>query len=72
MLCVCVCVCVCVYSATKLCSTLFNPMYHSLPGSSVHGIFKARKGGCTKSRDPVKASSPAVSSLLGGPPTVLT
>ena len=27
---------------TQLCLTLCDPMYCSLPGSSVHGIFQAR------------------------------
>ena len=27
---------------TQLCLTLRNPMYCSLPGSSIHGIFQAR------------------------------
>ena len=27
---------------SQLCPTLSNPMYCSLPGSSVHGIFQAR------------------------------
>ena len=35
-MCVCVCVCVC----TQLCPTLCDPMDYSLPGSSVHGIFR--------------------------------
>ena len=26
----------------QLCTTLFDPMDHSLPGSSVHGILQAR------------------------------
>ena len=39
--CVCVCVCVCVLVAES-CLTLYNPMYYSLPGSSVHGILQAR------------------------------
>ena len=26
----------------QLCQTLSNPMYWSLPGSSIHGIFQAR------------------------------
>ena len=33
-----VCVCVCVFSVTKSCLTLCNPMDCSLQGSSVHGI----------------------------------
>ena len=37
----CVCVCVCVL-VTQLCSTLFNPIACSPPGSSVHGILQAR------------------------------
>ena len=42
------CVCVCVYKVkvkvlvTQLCPTLCNPMYCSLPGSSVHGLLQAR------------------------------
>ena len=27
---------------TQLCQTLLDPMDHSLPGSSVHGILQAR------------------------------
>ena len=37
----CVCVCVCVLVAQS-CLTLCDPMYCSLPGSSVHGILQAR------------------------------
>ena len=37
----CVCVCLCVH--TQLCLTLYDPMDCSPPGSSVHGIFQARK-----------------------------
>ena len=37
-----VCICVCVWVLTQLCLTLCNPMYSSLPGSTVHGIFQAR------------------------------
>ena len=33
---------VCCYLVTKLCSTLWDPMDCSLPGSSVHGILQAR------------------------------
>ena len=40
--CVCVCVCVCARARAQLCPTLCNPMDHSLPGSSVHGIIPAR------------------------------
>ena len=29
-------------SVTQSCPTLYDPMYHSLPGSSVHGIIQAR------------------------------
>ena len=36
------CVCVCMCSVAKLCLTLWNPMDCSLPGSSVHGILRAR------------------------------
>ena len=46
--CVCVCVCVCMYMPAKplqscvtLCD-LVEPIDHSLPGSSVHGILQAR------------------------------
>ena len=39
----CVCVCVCVWAQLpQLCPTLCNPMDHSVPGSSVHGILQAR------------------------------
>ena len=31
-----------VCSVTQSCLTLFDPVDHSLPSSSVHGIFKAR------------------------------
>ena len=34
--------CVCACSVPQLCLTLCDPMDHSLPGSSVHGIFLAR------------------------------
>ena len=37
-----ICVCACVCSDTYLCPTLCNPMDCYSPGSSVHGIFKAR------------------------------
>ena len=47
--CVCVCVCVCVRArvctrakSLQLCHTLCNPMDHSLPGSSNHGILQVR------------------------------
>ena len=48
--CVCVCVCVCARTHThmhstkslQLCPTLCNPMDHSLPGSSNHGILQVR------------------------------
>ena len=36
----CVCVYLCVHA--QLCQTRCHPMDHSLPGSSVHGIFQAR------------------------------
>ena len=44
-LCVCVCVCLCLCLCAKsiqLCLTLCDPVDHSLPGSSVHGILQAR------------------------------
>ena len=42
-LCVCVYVCVCVCTKSlQLCHTLCNPMDHSLPGSSNHGILQVR------------------------------
>ena len=45
-LCVCVCyVCVCVCSIIQLCPTLCNSMNHSLPSSSVHGIFPRNNTG---------------------------
>ena len=37
----CVCVCVCAL-VIQSCPTLCNPMDHSLPGFSLHGIFQAR------------------------------
>ena len=37
----CVCVCVCVLVAQS-CLTFCDPMDHSPPGSSVHGILQAR------------------------------
>ena len=40
-MCVCVCVCLCVL-VTQSCLTLCDPMDCSPPGSSVHGIFKAK------------------------------
>ena len=36
------CVCVCVYKCSQLCTTLYNSMDCSPPGSSVHGILQAR------------------------------
>ena len=36
--CVCVCVCVC----AQLCCTLLDPTDHSLPDSSIHGIFPGK------------------------------
>ena len=41
LLCVCVCVYVCVLRCFS-CPTLCDPIDHSLPGSSVHGILQAR------------------------------
>ena len=52
--------------------TLCNPMDHSLPGSSVHGILQARKMGChallqgnlpNPGLEPMSLKSPA---LAGG------
>ena len=43
VLCVCVCVCVCARTHAQLYLTLCNLMDCSLPGSSVHGIYQARK-----------------------------
>ena len=41
--CVCVCVCACTHSKShQSCPTLRNHTDHSLPGSSVYGIFQAR------------------------------
>ena len=39
--CVCVCMCVCVLGPQS-CPTVCDPIDHSPPGSSVHGIFQAR------------------------------
>ena len=39
-MCVCVCVCVCVCMCTQSCPVRCDPMDYSLPGSSVHGIFR--------------------------------
>ena len=39
---VCLCVCVCVHTHTQSCLTVCSPMVCSPPGSSVHGIFRAR------------------------------
>ena len=39
---ICVYVCVCVCSVVQSCLTLYDAMDCSPPGSSVHGIFKAR------------------------------
>ena len=48
--CVCVCVCVCVYMwllcQSLSCVRLCDSMDYSLPGSSVHGIFQARRLEC--------------------------
>ena len=40
---VCVCVCVCAHFVAKFCPSLYIPMDCSLPGSSVHAIFQARR-----------------------------
>ena len=37
----CVCVCVCAHAHTQSCLTLCDPLDHTPPGSSVHGIFQA-------------------------------
>ena len=39
---ICVCVCVHVRKSLQSCPTLCDPMDHSQPGSSVHGIFQGR------------------------------
>ena len=39
---VCVCVCVWNFFFVRLCPTLCNPMDHSLPVSSAHGILQAK------------------------------
>ena len=44
--CVCACAWVCVHVRAQPHLTLCDPMDYSLPGSSVHGIFQARKVGC--------------------------
>ena len=36
------CVCMCVWSVAESCPTLYNPMYCSPQGSSVHGNLEAR------------------------------
>ena len=43
-MCVCVhvCACRCTCSVTQSCLTLWDPMDCSPPGSSIHGIFRAR------------------------------
>ena len=55
----------CVCSVTQLCPTLFDLMDYSLPGSSVHGIFRARilesvaitySRGCSQLRDQIAVS----------------
>ena len=45
VLCVCMCVCVCVCWVIQLCPTLCDFMNHSLPSSSVHGIFPRNNTG---------------------------
>ena len=40
--CVCLCVSVCVCVRDQFCSTVYDPINCSLPGSSVHRIFQAR------------------------------
>ena len=44
--CVCVCVCMCLYESenevAQLCTTLWDTMDCSVPGSSLHGIFQTR------------------------------
>ena len=42
LICVCVYVCVCVHKSLQSRPTLCDPMDHSQPGSSVHGIFQGR------------------------------
>ena len=39
---VCLCVYVCIYIYAQSCPALYNPMYCSPPGSSVHGILQAQ------------------------------
>ena len=41
-ICVCVCVCVCVCLVSQLCTTLWDPMDCSPPGSSIHGFSQPR------------------------------
>ena len=57
-------------SVTQSCPTLCNPMDHSLPGSSAHGIFQARilewvvisysRGSCRPGIKPATPASPAL------------
>ena len=74
--CVCVCVsmclCVCVSVHAQSCPTLWDLIDHSLPGSSVHGIFHARilkwvaiSYSRESSRPRVKLTSPVSFSLAG-------
>ena len=44
--CVCVCVCVCACSVAQSYPTLCDPLDCNPPGSSVYGIFQARKPKC--------------------------
>ena len=41
--CMCVCLCVCMCECSVMSETLCDPIDCSLPGSSVHGIFQARR-----------------------------
>ena len=60
-------------SVAELCLTLYNPMYYSLPGSSVHESFQARILEWVyifSSRDlpdlGIKPTSPVLPALAGG------
>ena len=65
-------------SVTQSCPTLCDPIDHSLPGSSVHGIFQARilewaaisySRGSSQPRGPdpgVESPSPVSPALAGG------
>ena len=75
--CACVCVCVCVCACAQSCSTLWDPMDCSRPGSSLHGILQARvlesvaisfSRGSSQPRDWTRVSHTVADALPTEPP----